>query len=92
MKRIPMPLFLIVSMAALSACSHSADPVPDYHTLLGKQNQAKRDAAFAKCNESPTQADRVNNPWCGVADKAETCEEAMEAYNGKPPASSCPAQ
>ena len=44
----PLIFLLAASVAALSGCSHSADKVPDYHTLLGKQNQAKRDAAFAK--------------------------------------------
>ena len=92
MKTRTTTLILIASLVALSGCSHSADQVPDYHTLLGKQNQPKRDAAFAKCNESPTAADRMNNPWCAVADKAETCQEAMDAYNGKPPAMSCPAK
>jgi len=90
MKR-PLLLLLIATCgAALAGCSHSSDRVPDYHSLLGKQNQPKRDAAFAKCNESQTLADRANNPWCGVADKAETCQEAMDAYDGKPPAASCP--
>jgi len=88
----PLILLLVVCVAALSGCSHAAAGVPDYHTLLGKQNQAKRDAAFAKCNESPTAADRMTNPWCGVADKAETCQEAIGAYDGKPPVSACPAK
>lgn len=89
MKR-PLIILVAASAVALGACSHSADHVPDYHTLLGAQNQSKRDAAFAKCNESSTAADRMNNPWCGVADKAETCQEAMDAYKGKPPVSACP--
>lgn len=88
----PLIFLLAGSVVALAGCSHSADRVPDYHTLLGKQNQAKRDAAFAKCNESPTTADRMTNPWCAVADKAETCQEAMDAYDGKPPVSACPAK
>jgi hypothetical protein len=91
MKRTPIFL-LVASMATLSACHAPADRVPDYHTLLGKQNQAKRDAAFAKCNESATGEARMKNPWCAVADKAETCQEAMDAYNGKPPVSECPAK
>ncbi|HKZ09375.1 MAG TPA: hypothetical protein VJL61_01560 [Rhodanobacteraceae bacterium] len=86
----PLTFLLAAAVVALAGCSHSADRVPDYHTLLGKQNQPKRDAAFAKCNESSTAADRMTNPWCGVADKAETCQEAMDAYDGKPPAAACP--
>ena len=88
MKRIPMPLFLAASIVALSACSHSADPVPDYHTQVGKKNAANLNAAIAKCNESPTAADRANNPWCGAVEKANRCMDP--SYYGESPATACP--
>ena len=88
MKRIPMLLFLIVSTVALSACSHSADSAPDYHTLLGKQNKSNMDAAIAKCNESTTIADRANNPWCGAVQKANRCMDP--SYYGETQATACP--
>jgi len=82
--------FLAASVAALSGCSHSADRVPDYHTLLGKKNVANMNLAVAKCNESATAAERATNPWCGVVQKANRCMDP--SYFGETPATACPAK
>ncbi|WIG56431.1 MAG: hypothetical protein OJF61_002219 [Rhodanobacteraceae bacterium] len=89
MKR-PLIFFLVASVAALSGCSHSADRVPDYHTLLGKKNVANMNMAVAKCNESATAAERATNPWCGVVQKANRCMDP--SYFGETPATACPAK
>lgn len=89
MKRLPIFL-LIASVATLSACHAPADRVPDYHTLMGKQNQANMNKAIAKCNESPTAAARANNPWCGIVQKANRCMDPT--YFGETPATACPAK
>lgn len=89
MKRTPI-FFLFASMAALSACHAPADRVPDYHTLLGKQNHTNMNKAVAKCNESPTVAARANNPWCGIVQKANRCMDP--SYFGETPATACPAK
>ena len=87
MKR-PLTLLLAASVATLGACSHSAESVPDYHTLVGKQNQKNMDVAIAKCNESSTAADRATNPWCGIVQKANRCMDP--SYFGETPATACP--
>ena len=88
MKR-PLLLLLFTAFGvALAGCSHSSDRVPDYHSLMGKQNEANMDVAVAKCNESPTVADRANNPWCGAVQKANRCMDP--SYFGETKATACP--
>ena len=86
----PLIFLLDASVVALAGCSHSADRVPDYHTLLGKKNVANMNMAVAKCNESATAAERATNPWCGVVQKANRCMDP--SYFGETPATACPAK
>jgi hypothetical protein len=87
MKR-PLIILATAAVLALGACSHSADRVPDYHTLVGKQNQKNMDMAVAKCNESSSSADRATNPWCGIVQKANRCMDP--SYFGETPTTACP--
>lgn len=88
MKRPLLLLLFTTICTALAGCSH--DRVPDYHSLLGKQNEKNMNAAVAKCNESPTVADRASNPWCGAVQKANRCMDP--SYFGETKATACPAK
>ena len=77
MKTRTTTLLLITSLAALGGCSHSADQVPDYHTLVGPNNSAKLDAARKECKKSSTLADAMTNPWCAAVKNADDANDKL---------------
>ncbi|MGH9439854.1 MAG: hypothetical protein ACRD22_18745 [Terriglobia bacterium] len=90
MKTRVTAIVLITALAALGGCSHSADQVPDYHTMVGAKNLPNLQAARAKCVAVTNEAEKQTNPWCAAVDKAETCNGYLTFAKHPDEATGCP--